>query len=479
VYGSEPIKSRSPITMKKALHFFTLAALFLISAVAYAQPAPPYTIYINGQMQICSPVGSTINVQIIPSNGDPVNYTFNVDPNCNFNDSIEINDATGAVIITYPCNGALQTISSSFTVDFLGVQYISVILPCSSSNVDCMGVTGGSALPGTPCDDSDPNTINDTWSADCNCAGVPNTIVDCLGVVGGSALPGTPCDDGDPMTSNETWNANCTCIDSSAIFVDCLGVAGGSALPGTACDDNDPNTTNDAWDANCNCVGQPIGPGVCSANFWVVQGYTFGPGNDPGTVDTTVVNPIPNELWAWNLSTSSTGNMTFLWSFGDGTSSTEAYPSHVYDGTGPYTLCLTIADASGCTDTYCQTISVDADGLIVGVVGDNQNDNRSVITLNVVEEQPLSVASTQLHNDLTMWPNPVQDAINLSITSGMNGQAIMSVTDMNGKVVAQTKNTLRSGKTQLQMNVSDLKPGMYMLQISNGTQTTTRRFVKQ
>lgn len=37
---------------------------------------------------------------------------------------------------------------------------------------DCLGNPGGSALPGTPCNDNDPCTINDAWSAGCQCAGV-------------------------------------------------------------------------------------------------------------------------------------------------------------------------------------------------------------------------------------------------------------------------------------------------------------------
>ncbi len=41
---------------------------------------------------------------------------------------------------------------------------------------DCLGIPGGSALPGTPCDDLDPNTIDDTWGVDCACAGTAGCI---------------------------------------------------------------------------------------------------------------------------------------------------------------------------------------------------------------------------------------------------------------------------------------------------------------
>ncbi|MCB0774372.1 MAG: hypothetical protein KDB93_13475, partial [Flavobacteriales bacterium] len=38
---------------------------------------------------------------------------------------------------------------------------------------------------------------------------------DCLGVPGGTALPGTPCDDGNPNTTGETWTVDCQCVDQS------------------------------------------------------------------------------------------------------------------------------------------------------------------------------------------------------------------------------------------------------------------------
>lgn len=42
-----------------------------------------------------------------------------------------------------------------------------------SATLDCQGVAGGSALPGASCNDGDPCTINDKWSANCQCIGTP------------------------------------------------------------------------------------------------------------------------------------------------------------------------------------------------------------------------------------------------------------------------------------------------------------------
>lgn len=43
-----------------------------------------------------------------------------------------------------------------------------------------------------------------------------SAAADCTGVVGGGALPGSPCDDNDPCTVNDTWNSNCQCVGTNA-----------------------------------------------------------------------------------------------------------------------------------------------------------------------------------------------------------------------------------------------------------------------
>jgi hypothetical protein len=92
---------------------------------------------------------------------------------------------------------------------------------------DCLGVANGGALPGTPCNDNNANTINDTWSSNCMCAGTP-VVFDCLGVANGGALPGTPCDDGNPQSTGDTWSNDCICMGALP-SVDCAGMVGGGA----------------------------------------------------------------------------------------------------------------------------------------------------------------------------------------------------------------------------------------------------------
>lgn len=54
-------------------------------------------------------------------------------------------------------------------------------------------------------------------------------------------------------------------------------------------------------------------------------------------------------------------NLSYFWDFGDGNTSNNPYPTHIYSAPGTYTACLTVWDpASGgqCSDTVCQTVVV-------------------------------------------------------------------------------------------------------------------------
>ena len=54
----------------------------------------------------------------------------------------------------------------------------------------------------------------------------------------------------------------------------------------------------------------------------------------------------------------SNGPMSFQWDFGDGKSSTEANPQHVYLSAGNFTVKLIVHNQNGCSDTYQQVIAI-------------------------------------------------------------------------------------------------------------------------
>jgi gliding motility-associated-like protein len=56
-----------------------------------------------------------------------------------------------------------------------------------------------------------------------------------------------------------------------------------------------------------------------------------------------------------NFQNLSTGGISYLWDFGDGSSSTAANPTHTYTSTGSYSVTLIVSNPFGCSDTLLRT----------------------------------------------------------------------------------------------------------------------------
>ena len=81
---------------------------------------------------------------------------------------------------------------------------------------------------------------------------------------------------------------------------------------------------------------------------------------------------------------------TYTWDFGDGSpASTQANATHTYSSYGNYLVCLTITTTGGCSDTYCQTISLSNSGTCGA--GFSASGNSSNNTVNFTD---------------TSWVNP-------------------------------------------------------------------------
>jgi PKD repeat protein len=78
------------------------------------------------------------------------------------------------------------------------------------------------------------------------------------------------------------------------------------------------------------------------------------------TIDFTVSNSCTGTAAAFtNNTTLPGGNVTaYHWNFGDGTTSTQAAPTKVYNAPGTYTVWLSATSDRGCTDSISKTVSV-------------------------------------------------------------------------------------------------------------------------
>jgi len=184
--------------------------------------------------------------------------------------------------------------------------------------------------------------------------------------------------------------------------------------------------------------------------------------SDAATIKNTVKNIVYNNLPQWyvgnydpnaNFSMNQTNALTYqfqdsstnvasyLWDFGDGTTSTETNPIHSYTANGNYTVTLTV--------TKCRLSNVKS------------------INLNTLSNTEWSVTN----ETITIYPNPVVDKLNL--TSKNQIEKIEIYNSLFQKVKSE------NNVTDNIIDVSYLTNGMYFLMIKTETKDYFVKFVKE
>ena len=158
-----------------------------------------------------------------------------------------------------------------------------------------------------------------------------------------------------------------------------------------------------------------------------------------------VVNPSPESDFQYsgsdftidfiNLSQNAT---SYLWDFGDGNTSTEENPQHVYTGAGTFMVSLT-AQYEDCTDEQTQEINLP-------IVGIRDNDNLS----------------------FTISPNPSEGKFFVTFNPDLNQDASLTIFNSQGKEV-QTIGI--SNNPNVMIDLSNQVKGLYFVSLKDGKTT--------
>jgi hypothetical protein len=158
-------------------------------------------------------------------------------------------------------------------------------------------------------------------------------------------------------------------------------------------------------------------------------------------------------FFAYNTS-SGNGQLTYLWDFGDGTTSTQQYPFHQYASPGQYIICLQVTsniNGQTCTSNYCDSSSVGqrtASGFLMSSV--------SVIA------NPTSIRELA-ELKLNAYPNPMSDELIIEIGNKISEKYHYYIVDAVGRIVLQGEIVGETNK----INTSQLESGFYNLSITN------------
>lgn len=165
-------------------------------------------------------------------------------------------------------------------------------------------------------------------------------------------------------------------------------------------------------------------------------------------------------------------NSTFLWNFGDGTSSTSMTPSHTYANFGSYLVCLTVSD-SLCTSVFCDSVGMDSTGILLkgGAFGFQTLDYTTKAGSNGLAQEFGS-------NQYAVYPNPSNAIFNVETNLKSASPITYQVTDISGKIVLTKSILVPAGKHAEALDLSDVQASIYFLSISSNEGISTLKIIK-
>ncbi|MEM7654845.1 MAG: S8 family serine peptidase [Bacteroidota bacterium] len=157
----------------------------------------------------------------------------------------------------------------------------------------------------------------------------------------------------------------------------------------------------------------------------------------------TYLEPFQGSLIFTNTSTGGDAD-TYLWGFGDGTSSDEAAPSHTYNASGTFTITLVVSNTCGAdtlTETYLSTVGV----------------------------------GQEAFERLVVFPNPASELVQIEWELDEAGPIHLRLLNPLGQLIDEQQLSHPGGSGQYQLSVADLAEGNYLLQLISAERQSTHR----
>lgn len=215
--------------------------------------------------------------------------------------------------------------------------------------------------------------------------------------------------------------------------------------------------------------------------------WTARTGNKHMVCFAATANPAPalNDDWMISpqITLAATGNTLSFWAKScDGTYGAEKFKVGVSTtGTAPANFTV-ISSGTFVTTTPVltwteYTYNLDAyAGQPIYISINCVSDDQFGFAVDDFKVTTTAVASNQLFfaNNFSIYPNPANNVLNLSVKNGLVVNEITMI-DINGRTVKTISNSLDS---EIEINVSDLTSGVYMLNVKTDEGVATSKFVK-
>ncbi len=165
------------------------------------------------------------------------------------------------------------------------------------------------------------------------------------------------------------------------------------------------------------------------------------------------IMPVPAFSYTSNGATisftnTSTSALSYLWKFGDGTTSPNTNASHTYPTSGTYAVTLVAYNDCG-ADSVTQNITIS-----IGGIDDNFSGNNIICS-----------------------PNPNHGSFNLIMNQLVSGKINLTVYTLTGQEVLNKTITIDSDNMTLPVNISEFGKGVYYLHLTGKDVNVIRKIV--
>ena len=168
---------------------------------------------------------------------------------------------------------------------------------------------------------------------------------------------------------------------------------------------------------------------------------------------------LPGTYYARNESTGT--GLHYHWAFGDGTSYDGPSPIYAFATAGYWSVCLTVSNNAGCSNTYCDSDFYDA------FLRSTQSG--PMMSEFIVGDVPTGVQEVNSGTSLQVYPNPASGELNIPALNFQPKQVI--IYNVEGRVV-------QTGKYSKVININLLSPGLYFIEVKDENTSMRQRFMK-
>jgi PKD repeat protein len=144
---------------------------------------------------------------------------------------------------------------------------------------------------------------------------------------------------------------------------------------------------------------------------------------------------------------------SYLWSFGDGATSTDEDTYHIYTDSADYTIVLTATNDCGDVD--------------------------SSITINVkVPKKVNGITDLALWKNMTLYPNPSSGLLHYTIDNPLVGVMHVSIIDIAGKALCTTSSIKGSNEIKGTLDIATLTNGIYFVEFRVNNSVVRTKVIK-